>query len=137
MYYGKGFLNGNAKIKGPGENLFINVEGSTNQGTGLVIPIQQSKNIGDLSYLNFVNNREGNENFNYKRNGLKVNLDLEFNKDATIEVILDSDSGSRLLSKGNGKLNFKINTVGNFNIFGNYIVDSGSYFYKSLGIVDR
>jgi hypothetical protein len=87
--------------------------------------------------LNFVNNREGNENFNYKRNGLKVNLDLEFNKDATIEVILDSDSGSRLLSKGNGKLNFKINTVGNFNIFGNYIVDSGSYFYKSLGIVDR
>ena len=137
VYYGKGFLNGNAKIKGPGENLFINVEGSTNQGTGLVIPIQQSKNIGDLSYLNFVNNREGNENFNYKRNGLKVNLDLEFNKDATIEVILDSDSGSRLLSKGNGKLNFKINTVGNFNIFGNYIVDSGSYFYKSLGIVDR
>ncbi len=57
---------------------------------GLVIPIQQSKNIGDLSYLNFVNNDEENENFNYKRNGLKVNLDLEFNKDATIEVILDS-----------------------------------------------
>ena len=137
VYYGKGFLNGNSKIKGPGENLFINVDGSTNQGTGLVIPIQQSKNIGDLSYLNFINNKEENENFNYKRNGLKVNLDLEFNKNATIEVILDSDSGSRLLSKGNGKLNFKINTVGNFNIFGNYIVDSGSYFYKSLGIVDR
>ena len=121
------------RIKGPGENLFINVEGSTNQGTGLVIPIQQSKNIGDLSYLNFVNNREGNENFNYKRNGLKVNLDLEFNKDATIEVILDSDSGSRLLSKGNGKLNFKINTIGNFNIFGNYIVDLG----KSEAIIKR
>ena len=137
VYYGKGFLNGNAKIKGPGENLFINIEGSTNQGTGLVIPIQQSKNIGDLTYLNFINNDEGNEIFNYKRNGLKVNLDLEFNKDATIEVILDSDAGSRLLSNGNGKLNFKINTVGNFNIFGNYIVDSGSYFYKSLGIVDR
>ena len=33
-----------------------------------------------------------NENFNYKRNGLKVNLDLEFNKDATIEVILASIS---------------------------------------------
>ena len=41
------------------------------------------------------------------------------------------------MSKGIGNLNFKINTVGNFNIFGDYSVDSGSYFYKTLGIVDR
>ena len=137
VYYGKGFLKGQANIIGPGEDLFIDVKGSTNEGTALTIPIKKSKNIGDLSYLNFTNNDEETEDMNFKRNGLKVNLDLEFTKNANIEVILDPESGSKLVSNGNGNLNFKINTVGNFNIFGDYSVDSGSYFYKTLGIVDR
>ena len=137
VYYGKGFLKGQANIIGPGEDLFIDVKGSTNEGTALTIPIKKSKNIGDLSYLNFTNNDEETEDLNFKRNGLKVNLDLEFTKNANIEVILDPDSGSKLVSNGNGNLNFKINTLGNFNIFGDYSVDSGSYFYKTLGIVDR
>ena len=137
VYYGKGFLRGQASIIGPGENLFIDVKGSTNKGTNLTIPLKKSKNIGDLSYLNFQNNNENIIDLNINRNGLKVNLDLQFNPEANIEVILDPESDSRLVSKGNGNLNFKINTVGNFNIFGDYIVDSGSYFYKSFGIIDR
>ena len=137
VYYGIGFLNGKADIIGPGDDLFIDIKGSTNKGTRLIIPIKKSKNTGDLSYLNFVNNNEDKNESLYKRNGLKVNLDLQFNNDADIEVILDPDSGSRIVSKGIGNLNFKINTVGNFNIFGDYSVDSGSYFYKTLGIVDR
>ena len=137
VYYGTGFLRGQASIIGPGENLFIDVKGSTNKGTNLTIPLKKSKNTGDLSYLNFQNNKEDIIDLNFNRNGLKVNLDLQFNPEANIEVILDPESDSRLVSNGNGNLNFKINTVGNFNIFGDYIVDSGSYFYKTLGIVDR
>ena len=137
VYYGLGFLNGQANIIGPGKDLFIDVKGSTNIGTVLTIPIKKSKNTGDLSYLNFITDKDDNSVLDYKRNGLKVNLDLIFNPEAKIEVILDPESGSKLVSNGNGNLNFKINTVGNFNIFGDYTVDSGSYFYKALGIVDR
>lgn len=136
VYFGKGFLNGYATISGPGKNLFIDLKGSTNKGTFLTIPIKKSTNTGDLSYLNFVNNNE-NINNNIKRNGLKVNLDLDFNPNANVEVILDPESDSKLLVKGDGNLNFKINTLGNFNIFGDYTLNSGSYFFNSLGIVDR
>ena len=52
-------------------------------------------------------------------------------------MILDSESNSRIEGIGNGNLNFKINTLGNFNIFGDFVVEQGSYFYKSLGIVNR
>ncbi|MDA7810580.1 translocation/assembly module TamB, partial [Flavobacteriaceae bacterium] len=137
VYYGLGFLNGQANIIGPGKDLFIDVKGSTNIGTVLTIPIKKSKNTGDLSYLNFITDKDDNSVLDYKTNGLKVNLDLVFKPEAKIEVILDPESGSKLVSNGNGNLNFKINTVGNFNIFGDYTVDSGSYFYKALGIVDR
>ena len=134
-YFGKGFLNGYATIFGPGKNLLIDLKGSTNKGTFLTIPIKKSTNTGDLSYLNFVNNSENNNNI--KRTGLKVNLDLDFNSNANVEVILDPESDSKLLVKGDGNFNFKINTLGNFNIFGDYTVNSGSYFFNSLGIVDR
>ena len=136
VYFGKGFINGYAKIFGPGENLLIDLKGSTNKGTFLKIPIKKSTNTGDLSYLSFVDNNENNNN-TIKRNSLKVNLDLDFNQNANVEVILDPESDSKLIVDGNGNLNFKINTLGNFNIFGDYTVNSGSYFYNSLGIVDR
>ena len=135
VYFGKGFLNGYSTIFGPSENLLIDLKGSTNKGTFLTIPIKKSTNTGDLSYLNFVNNSENNNNI--KRTGLKVNLDLDFNSNANVEVILDPESDSKLLVKGDGNLKFKINTLGNFNIFGDYTVNSGSYFFNSLGIVDR
>ena len=135
LYYGNAFLDGNAQIKGPGESLFIDIKGSTNKGTLLTIPLKDSKNTGDLSYLNF------NVNDDKKKlignNGLKLNLDLEFNQNADIQVILDPVSESRLNVNGFGDLDFIVNTTGNFNIYGNYVVDSGSYFYRSLGIVDR
>jgi len=137
VYFGKGFLNGYAKIFGPGENLLIDLKGATNKGTFLTIPIKKSINTGDLSYLNFVNNSDKNNKNNIKRKGLKVNLDLDFNQNANVEVILDPESDSKLLVKGDGDLNFEINTLGNFNIFGDYTVNSGSYFFNSLGIVDR
>ena len=135
LYYGNAFLDGFANIKGPGENLSIEIVGSTNKGTSITIPLSDSKNTGDLSYLSF---NTKSEKINSKiNNGLKVNLDLEFNKNAQIVVILDPVSESKLDVNGLGNLDFLINTTGNFNVFGNYAVDSGSYFYKSLGIVDR
>ena len=48
LYYGKGMFNGNAIIYGPTDNLLIKLNGSTNKNTSLVIPIKDSKNIGNL-----------------------------------------------------------------------------------------
>jgi hypothetical protein len=138
LYYGKGMLNGKAIISGPGNDLSIIVKGSTNEGTSLTIPIKKSQNTGDLNYLSFVDSKDKEPDMTLtKDDGLKVDLDIEFNPYAKLEVILDSESNSKIEGIGTGNLNFQINTLGNFNIFGNYIVEKGSYFYKSLGIVNR
>ena len=138
LYYGKGFLNGKAIISGLGNDLSIIVKGSTNENTRLTIPIKKSQNTGDLNYLSFVDSKDNVSDMTlFKKNRLKVNLDLEFNPFAKLELILDSESNSKIEGIGTGNLNFQINTLGNFNIFGNYIVEKGSYFYKSLGIVNR
>ena len=138
LYFGTAMFNGEAEIQGPSNNLSINLNGSTNKNTKLSIPIKKSQNTGDLNYLNFVSSKDiQNSDELIKKNGLKVDLEIEFNSNANLEVILDSESNSRIEGIGNGNLNFKINTLGNFNIFGDFVVEQGSYFYKSLGIVNR
>ena len=138
-YYGTGMLNGESIIKGPVNTLSINVKGSTNKNTRLTIPIKKSQNIGDLNYLNFIESQNVNESkiLLSDESGLKVDLDINFNSYANLEVLLDSDSNSKIEVVGSGKLNFQTNTLGDFNIFGNFSVENGSYFYKSLGIVNR
>ena len=137
LYYGTGMFNGNAIIYGPEENLLINLKGSTNKNTSLVIPIKDSDNVGDFKFLNYVNpNNESTETDKIDKS-LIVDLDIDFNSNANLDVILDSESQSRISGYGNGRLNFKINTLGNFNMYGDFEVESGSYFYKSLGIVNR
>ena len=138
-YYGTGMLNGESIIKGPGNALSINIKGSTNKNTSLTIPIKKSQNTGDLNYLNFIESQNVNDSkvLLSDENGLKVDLDIDFNSNANLEVLLDSDSNSKIELVGSGKLNFQINTLGDFNIFGGFLVENGSYFYKSLGIVNR
>ena len=138
-YYGTGMLNGESIIKGPGNALSINIKGSTNKNTSLTIPIKKSQNTGDLNYLNFIESQNVNDSkvLLSDENGLKVDLDIDFNSNANLEVLLDSDSNSKIELVGSGKLNFQINTLGDFNIFGGFSVENGSYFYKSLGIVNR
>ena len=130
-------FNGEAIIYGPTENLFIKLIGSTNKGTSLVIPINDSKNTGNLKFLNFINPNSEQNSFQLKKNSLLVDLDLDFNNNANLEVVLDPESQSKIKGVGNGNLKFKINTLGNFNMFGDFQIEKGSYFYKSLGIVNR
>ena len=137
LYYGTGMFNGNAIIYGPEENILINLKGSTNKNTSLVIPIKDSNNVGDFKFLNYINPNSEQSEFEKTAKSLLVELDIDFNSNANLEVILDSESQSRINGFGNGRLNFKINTLGNFNMFGNFDVEKGSYFYKSLGIVNR
>ena len=47
-------FNGNTIIYGPGDNLLIKLSGSTNKGTSLVIPVNESKNVGNLKFINFI-----------------------------------------------------------------------------------
>lgn len=137
LYYGKGMFNGNAIIYGPEKNLLINLKGSTNKNTSLVIPIKGSNNVGDFKFLNYITPNSEKSDSKKINKSLLVDLDIDFNSNANLEVILDSESQSRINGFGNGRLNFKINTLGNFNMYGNFEVEKGSYFYKSLGIVNR
>lgn len=142
-YYGTAFINGTASIKGPTEGLFIKVDAKSEKGTEVKIPISNVQSVGEKSFIHFVTPKEKfnlangivEKTKNY--NGLELEFDFDITPDAEVEVILDRSSGHGMKGKGYGSLLFKINTLGKFNMWGDFQAYEGTYNFKYGGLIDK
>jgi hypothetical protein len=142
-YFGTAFINGIATIKGPANGLFIKVDAKSEKGSALKIPINNAESVSENSFIHFITPKE---KFNFQNgiadnkknyNGLELEFDLEITPNAEVEVILDRNSGHGMKGRGNGTLLFKINTLGNFNMWGDFLPYDGTYNFKYGGIIDK
>jgi hypothetical protein len=142
-YYGTAFIDGRANIKGPTNGLFIKVDAKSEKGSSLKIPINNAENISENDFLHFLTAKEKynikkgivDNSRNYK--GLELEFDLDITPNAEVEVILDRNSGHGMKGRGNGTLLFKINTLGKFNMWGDFQVYEGTYNFKYGGIINK
>ncbi len=136
-YYGTGFLDGNAEIRGLTNNLDIVIEGKTNKGTVFVIPLNDVKTIDNYKLIRFKTGKPEDEELNkYVKDikGLDLKINLEVTKDAVAQVVIDKVSGSELKGSGEGNLRIDINTLGKFKMYGDFEIDKGLYNFKYAGI---
>ena len=66
-----------------------------------------------------------------------MNFEFDITTDASIEVILDRDTGHGMQGNGGGGLLFAINTLGKFQMFGDFQIWEGIYNFKYGGIIDK
>ncbi|MFA9188436.1 translocation/assembly module TamB domain-containing protein [Flavobacterium sp. FBOR7N2.3] len=142
-YYGTAFINGNASIKGPVNALFIKMVAKSEKGTDVKIPINRAESVGENSFIHFLtpkekyNNKMGIVDNSRQYNGLELEFDLDITPDAEVEVILDRNSGHGMKGKGYGSLLFKINTLGKFQMWGDFQAYEGTYNFKYGGLIDK
>lgn len=142
-YYGTAFIDGNATIVGATNSLVIKVVGTSKKGTEIKIPVNNNASVGSKSFIHFVTPEEKKNKAkgiaaavnNYK--GLELYFDLTLNKDAEIEVILDKSSGHGMRGRGDGQLKMDINTLGKFNMYGDYKLTEGFYNFKYKGVINK
>ena len=143
LYYGTGFVSGKANISGPTDNLKIEFNGSTAQGTVFKIPLSDLESYGDNSYIHFLSPQEkearlrGEIISNTEVKGLELEFNLFVNPYADIEIVIDKTSGSTIQGKGNGNLLFDINTNGKFQMFGDFQIVEGTYNFAYGGLVQK
>ena len=142
-YYGTAFIDGTATIKGPTNSLFIKVAARSEKGTSVKIPINDAESVSDNSFIHFLTPKEkrnielGIVDNTKKYGGLQLEFDLDITPDAEVEVILDRNSGHGMKGKGYGTLLFKINTLGSFNMWGDFQPYEGTYNFKYGGFIDK
>lgn len=143
LYYGTAFMNGTASIFGPTDQLVIEVDGSTAQGTVFKIPLNDVESFGDNSYIHFLSPEEkaarlkGETITETQVKGLELKFDLNVNQNADIEIVIDRNSGSTIQGSGEGNLLFEINTNGKFKMWGDFSVFKGIYNFSYGGLIQK
>lgn len=141
LYYGTAFIDGDASIKGPINGLVINVNATSEKGTSIKIPISDTEATSEKDYIKFVNSKLDNskgvlgKEKNY--NGIELNFELDITPVAEIEVIINKSNGHGLKGRGVGSLLMEINTLGKFNMWGDFQAYEGVYNFKYGGIIDK
>jgi hypothetical protein len=143
LYYGTSFISGNADIIGPIDALAIKVFATTEQGTTFKIPLSDTESIGDDSFIKFLSPEEkrasiiGRKIIKKEIKGLSVDFDLDINKNAEVEVVIDKVNNSTLKGRGAGTLLIRLDTKGKFNMWGEFTVIEGLYDFRYSGIIQK
>jgi hypothetical protein len=143
LYYGTAFIDGNASIIGPVDEIEINVNASTQKNTVFKIPLDDSESLGDNSFIYFLTledklSKEAGRKIQLREvKGLSLNFDLDITRDAEVEIVVDPVNGSSLKGRGAGTLLIEINTNGKFNMYGDFVAYEGEYNFKYSGLVQK
>ncbi|WP_288982369.1 translocation/assembly module TamB domain-containing protein [uncultured Flavobacterium sp.] len=142
-YYGTAFMKGTSSITGAVNALNIKVAGESEKGTSIKIPVNDDEDIGDNSFIKFMTKEEfqkikdGKVVEKNKYQGIELEFDFDIDTDAEIEIILDRESGHAMKGKGLGSMFMEINTLGKFQMNGDFIVQEGQYNFKYGGLIDK
>ncbi|MEL0187173.1 MAG: translocation/assembly module TamB domain-containing protein, partial [Flavobacteriaceae bacterium] len=145
-FYGKAYIDGQISISGPTDQVSIDIDGLTKPGTYITIPRTNSNLIDNFSFIEFTD--LNNSDLFTKNNllddvkqlnnkTLDLNIDLEIDNNAQVDITIDQETGSYISGIGNGNLFMEIDSDGKFNIFGDYTTTEGEYNFKDLALIDK
>ena len=143
MYYGKGIGAITVDFNGPFSSTDIDVNAVTGQGTILNIPVEDTYENFDESFITFVDREEYlNPKIDSiilapKLEGVDVEMNLTITDDAQVNMIFNERLNDVIKGRGNGDLRIIVSRQGDFNIFGTYEVESGDYLFTAWGIVAK
>uniref|UniRef100_UPI00404934E8 translocation/assembly module TamB domain-containing protein n=1 Tax=Flavobacterium sp. TaxID=239 RepID=UPI00404934E8 len=142
-YYGTAFMKGKASITGEVNALVIKVAGESEKGTSIKIPVRDEEEIGENSFINFMTVAEYQKSLveniakETRYEGIELDFNFDIDTDTDIEIILNKETGHAMKGKGYGSMQMNINTLGKFEMYGDFQVQEGEYNFKYGGVIDK
>ncbi|QPH38965.1 translocation/assembly module TamB domain-containing protein [Pedobacter endophyticus] len=135
VYYGKAYGTGVFKFNGPTSKMKIDINAKTEKGTVFNLPLNSSETISDKDFINFVSRDSTvlvKKTTNFDGLTLTFKLSIDPNTTANIYTTLGNLSG-----KGNADLNLNINSLGDFEMSGDYIIETGSFDFTAQEVINK
>ena len=138
-YYGKAFVTGNVGIWSQDDNINIEANVKTEKGTLFNIPLAGTEEVAENEFITFIKKDTSKSNISEKNDLSHINMvfNLEATRDADIQLIFDEKAGDVIKANGNGMIKMNINTQGNFEMFGTYAINDGSYLFTLENFINK
>lgn len=136
LYYGTAYGTGRFAFHGPTNAINITVKARTNENTRLAIPLNAVGTVSDNDFIRFVSQDTVNTRTSTSQllKGLSLNMDFQVTPDA--EISLYTDLGE-LSGRGTGALSLRISSLGDFEMFGDYAINSGKFTLTAQDFINK
>lgn len=137
LYYGTAYVTGGFKFKGYTSSIAIDINAKSESGTVINIPFNSAMTISDSDFIYFINKDSSENGDKLKKtafNGLTMNMDLNLTREA--EVNLQTNLGS-LKGNGTGAITMKISNLGDFEMFGDYLINDGKFHFTAQDFINK
>lgn len=144
-YFGKVISSGNVEFSGQPDLISINLNGISEKGTSIYIPLDDNEIIDEFSFVHFFEHEINNNSdslFNLSRmenseSNLVIDMNFELNENAEVNIIFDETLGDKISAKGSGFINLGFNSLDDVYMYGDYIVDEGDYLFTLQSFLNK
>lgn len=141
LLYGKAYMTGITHLSGTSDDIEVSIDAKTDKGTRIYIPLNKTSDIENSNFITFINSYKTaeivKEKYDIDLSGIKLNCNLEITPETDIQIIFDPKVGDILKANGSGNLKLGIDTKGDFNIYGSYMINTGSYLFTLQNVINK
>jgi hypothetical protein len=137
LYFGTAYGTGTFSFNGPVDNMKIDIKASTEAGTVFNIPLNTSATVSDYDFIRFVSHKDTAKVVSKPRafNGITLNIDLNIDEKTSVKITTDYGV---LEGTGQSKnLNLKINSLGDFDMFGEFNITTGKFEFTAKNFISK
>lgn len=140
LFYGTGYSTGTFRITGPFDDLSMDLNIRTENGTSVKIPISTGISVMENDFIIFRGITTDTLTFEppaeIRMKGLEVTINLQVDENASIELFLPYAMGT-IEGTGHGDLGLYLNKRGDFSMFGDYVITQGKFYFTFENLFSR
>ncbi len=132
-YYGTAFVTGEIDITGPLDEILVSANVVSAGNTKFFLPIDGATEVDKTGFVTFVDYSQKEDEqveaptaLNLNK-GVTIDFNIEVDQNADVAIIVDSDAGNQLESKGVGNIRLIMKPYSDLEMYGTYTVIQGYY----------
>jgi hypothetical protein len=138
-FYGTVFAGGAVALFGGLKDLTIAANVQTQERTVISIPITSDNNVTRHDFIVFIDPKADSvvEDRVVEKANLNIQLFVDIEPTAEVELVMDMQEGDVIRAKGNGNILLDMNNRGKFEITGKYVLDKGQYALELQNLINK
>jgi len=135
LYYGVAFGTGDFSFNGPTNDMRIIINAKTEPGTIFNIPLNSSATVSKNDFITFVAKDSSlNKPKETSFKGLTMDFGLQVDEDTEVNIFTDL---GRLSGRGKSQLSLNITSLGDFEMYGDYLISSGKFQFTAQDFINK
>lgn len=147
-FYGTAYLTGLCSLKGRSSELDINVDGNVEKGSRIVYNAASPDAITKQEFITWHSKNDKTENDSATsdekerndddvRTNIRMNFLFNVTPESSLYLLMDPNTGDYIDLHGSGGLRASYYNKGSFDLFGNYLIESGTYKMTIQNVIRR